>query len=497
MAEVLKYDRATGNETAAYINGDDIAADLVTDDHIGQRTINDATAHASLTGSITNLFSLLGKLIKGITGKSSALTPPVVTIEQIDTDLLDHENRIGALESATPGNVTTSNGSVNSIPYWTSTTNIEETSMLWDSGNGALVLGGGAASAALQVTRADSLDAIRGVHTTGNALYGSATTGIAANVSVSGSGGRGISSLASHASATAGYFNNNAGGVAVEALTGAGFAVRGYATTGVAIQGQGDGAAGIGVKGTGTNATAIAGRFENNSGGDSIQTVTTTGKAVDASTTGAAGRAVKGSASNATGVAGEFIHSAGGSSIIATTTGAGTCISGLSGSGVALQGTATTGKAVLGQVDSAAGVGLQGTATHADAYAMQLTNATGYAEKINSGGRVLTPGSIKTSAYTIAKSDNFIQVSTNPGAAFTLTLPALSAVDLGWYCWIEDVGFTAATRNISIARAGTDTWKNGVTTNKAMNVNGDLVMIKVSQNQAGTKQWSFHRWTTA
>jgi hypothetical protein len=58
----------------------------VTDAKIGSRTANDTTT-PSFTGTLTGLFSGLFSLIKGITGKSSALSPPVKTIEQLNTDL--------------------------------------------------------------------------------------------------------------------------------------------------------------------------------------------------------------------------------------------------------------------------------------------------------------------------------------------------------------------------------------------------------------------------
>ena len=59
----------------------------ISDEKIGDRTIDDATGHSSATGLLTQLLSLLGKLIKGITGKSSFLTAPAMTIEQIATAL--------------------------------------------------------------------------------------------------------------------------------------------------------------------------------------------------------------------------------------------------------------------------------------------------------------------------------------------------------------------------------------------------------------------------
>ncbi|WP_036705444.1 hypothetical protein, partial [Paenibacillus graminis] len=55
-------------------------ANSATDTVIGNRTATDNTT-PSLTGSITALFSSLFTLIKGITGKPSALTAPAITLE--------------------------------------------------------------------------------------------------------------------------------------------------------------------------------------------------------------------------------------------------------------------------------------------------------------------------------------------------------------------------------------------------------------------------------
>ncbi|AIQ29374.1 hypothetical protein P40081_15360 [Paenibacillus sp. FSL P4-0081] len=55
-------------------------ANSATDSVIGSRTATDSVT-PSLTGTITALFSSLFTLIKGITGKSSALTAPATTLE--------------------------------------------------------------------------------------------------------------------------------------------------------------------------------------------------------------------------------------------------------------------------------------------------------------------------------------------------------------------------------------------------------------------------------
>jgi hypothetical protein len=56
-----------------------------TDTVIGNRTATDTVATPSFTGTLTALLSSLFTLIKGITGKSSALTAPAITLEATKT----------------------------------------------------------------------------------------------------------------------------------------------------------------------------------------------------------------------------------------------------------------------------------------------------------------------------------------------------------------------------------------------------------------------------
>jgi len=63
-----------------------IAVNVVTDSKIGNRTTTDSVT-PSLTGSLTSLLSSLFTLIKGITGKSSALTAPAITLEAAKTSI--------------------------------------------------------------------------------------------------------------------------------------------------------------------------------------------------------------------------------------------------------------------------------------------------------------------------------------------------------------------------------------------------------------------------
>lgn len=66
-----------------------------------------------------------------------------------------------------------------------------------------------------------------------------------------------------------------------------------------------------------------------------------------------------------------------------------------------------------------------------------------------------------TGNATIAESDTRVDV--NGSSANTQTLPALSAVTDGWETTITDVGNNAQTNNITISRAGADTFLGGST----------------------------------
>lgn len=57
----------------------------ITDLKIGPRTADDSSVYASLTGTLTQLLSLIATKLKAITGKSSALTAPATTLEAANT----------------------------------------------------------------------------------------------------------------------------------------------------------------------------------------------------------------------------------------------------------------------------------------------------------------------------------------------------------------------------------------------------------------------------
>lgn len=71
----------------------DIGENEITDLNIGNRTINQNIGTASSnTGTLTQLFSFLAKAIKGITGKANWYALPVKSIEDLNSELLSHED---------------------------------------------------------------------------------------------------------------------------------------------------------------------------------------------------------------------------------------------------------------------------------------------------------------------------------------------------------------------------------------------------------------------
>jgi len=69
----------------------DVGANEITDIQIGNRTIDQGiAAAASNTGTLSQLFSFITKIIKGITGKANWFDAPVKTIEQLNTDITNH-----------------------------------------------------------------------------------------------------------------------------------------------------------------------------------------------------------------------------------------------------------------------------------------------------------------------------------------------------------------------------------------------------------------------
>ena len=80
-----------GDGTEKVLINPDIGANEITDAQLGNRTINQGiAAEVSNTGTLTQLFSFLAKIIKGVTGKSNWYDAPVKTIEEINTELTNH-----------------------------------------------------------------------------------------------------------------------------------------------------------------------------------------------------------------------------------------------------------------------------------------------------------------------------------------------------------------------------------------------------------------------
>ena len=80
-----------GDGTEKVLINPDIGANEITDGQLGNRTINQGiAAEVSNTGTLTQLFSFLAKIIKGITGKANWYDAPVKTIEELNTDISNH-----------------------------------------------------------------------------------------------------------------------------------------------------------------------------------------------------------------------------------------------------------------------------------------------------------------------------------------------------------------------------------------------------------------------
>lgn len=80
-----------GNGTDKVLINPAIGAGEITDAQIGTRTVDQAIADTvGNTGTLTQLFSFFGKIIKGITGKTNWYDAPTKTLEQVNTDLSSH-----------------------------------------------------------------------------------------------------------------------------------------------------------------------------------------------------------------------------------------------------------------------------------------------------------------------------------------------------------------------------------------------------------------------
>jgi len=80
-----------GDGTEKVLINPGIGANEITDAQIGNRTIDQGiAATVSNTGTLTQLFSFLAKIIKGITGKTNWYDAPVKTIAGLNTDITNH-----------------------------------------------------------------------------------------------------------------------------------------------------------------------------------------------------------------------------------------------------------------------------------------------------------------------------------------------------------------------------------------------------------------------
>ena len=80
-----------GDGTDQVLINPGVGADEITDVEIGKRTIDQGIAIAvSNTGTLTQLFSFLAKVIKDITGKSNWYDAPIKTIAELNTAFENH-----------------------------------------------------------------------------------------------------------------------------------------------------------------------------------------------------------------------------------------------------------------------------------------------------------------------------------------------------------------------------------------------------------------------
>lgn len=112
------------------------------------------------------------------------------------------------------------------------------------------------------------------------------------------------------------------------------------------------------------------------------------------------------------------------------------------------------------------------------------------------GGRAdaleLSARVVSATTDTMTDADSLILVDTNANAV-AITLPSAAAVAVGWTCIIKDRGMNVATgaRNMTLSRAGTDTFLGGATT-KTMATNGIMwIVVKVNTGVWGVNAVTF------
>lgn len=99
-------------------------------------------------------------------------------------------------------------------------------------------------------------------------------------------------------------------------------------------------------------------------------------------------------------------------------------------------------------------------------------------------GEVYTRTAAKTASYTALITDNYIPCDTAGAAAgFPINLPAANAVPAGWVITVKDSTGSAATKNVTITRAGADTIEGATT--KVINTAFGLFTLMSD----GTSKW--------
>lgn len=100
--------RDTTHKNAATLDHPD---NSVTDAKIGNRTITDTVTAAAGANTVTNLFNMIGNMLKRITGKSNWWTPPATTLEAANTHITaaSGAHAASAISSTATGDVSATN----------------------------------------------------------------------------------------------------------------------------------------------------------------------------------------------------------------------------------------------------------------------------------------------------------------------------------------------------------------------------------------------------
>lgn len=105
-------DRDSTHKTAAVLDHPD---NSVTDAKIGNRTITDTVTAAAGANTVTNLFSMIGNMLKRITGKTAWYTAPATTLEAANTHITATTSIHGATNANTANTIVQRDASGNFI----------------------------------------------------------------------------------------------------------------------------------------------------------------------------------------------------------------------------------------------------------------------------------------------------------------------------------------------------------------------------------------------